>query len=383
MSPEQGKIRVKTFCSSKGLEANVVIVINPRQLFGDLGLDNALYVALTRSVKQLIIFQSSQHVTWEDLETLSSVQKSLSVDVHRPLMAVRGSVETPPAPVSYLQADTMFHYVDPLSLETLTKLLDYDLLRHPLSVIEKTLEEDDAYARSMEVITAEGRSVNVRKLTGTALTLAAEYYSLEEEQLPAAVVQLSTRVKNLVDQGSLLLAEKDPSFSVSYQRWCHLQAFGLFAIAIDVDTGFSDKASELTGHAFTMSPFVFRRLDLLLEDVSRFTNPKSKRWYQKLSYKRDKIRLGARPTLVTKTHLFIIFDRPTTTSLVDLAEIGISLALSNCNLAFVSNVLTGELVEVTLPPHSKESFLDLAISSKVYREETPNDQDFLQRFKLN
>jgi hypothetical protein len=153
-------------------------------------------------------------------------------------------------------------------------------------------------------------------------------------------------------------------------------------VAIDVDTGFSDKAMELTGHAFTLSPFVFRRLDLLLDDVSRFTNPKTKRWYQKLSYKQDKVRLSARPALIVKTHLFLVLDRPTTTSLVDLAEIGICLALSSCHLAFVSNVLTGELVQVTLPPHLKESFLDLAISSKVYREETPTDQEFLQRFKL-
>jgi hypothetical protein len=336
-------------------------------------------------VKKLIIFQSSSHVTWDDLEKLDSVQKSLTVDVHRPLLAVRGNDVAPPpsSGTNYLSAETMFHYMDPVSLQTLVQSLDVDVLRKPLSATNPTLEDDDAYARSMEVITADGLSVNVRRLIGTALTLAAEYYGRDEE-LPMAVAQLSTRVRKLVDQGCRLLAEKVPSYSVAYQRWCHLQAFGLFAVAIDVDTGFSDKASELTGHAFTMSSFVFRRLDLLLDDVDRYTagGGGKKRWYQKVSHKEDKIRLTARPALVTKNHLFLVFDRPTTTSLVDLAEIGICLVLSQRHLAFVSNVLTGELVEVSLPPNLRDDFLQLAITSKVYREETPNDQDFIQRFKL-
>jgi superfamily I DNA/RNA helicase len=50
-----GRIRFKTFCASKGLEAKLVIVLNGRSLFQ--GIENSLYVALSRSMQELVIFQ--------------------------------------------------------------------------------------------------------------------------------------------------------------------------------------------------------------------------------------------------------------------------------------------------------------------------------------
>ena len=55
-------IRMKTYCSSKGLEAPLTILINSRrELFHDI--DNSTYVALSRSVEKLIIFQDRSFVT--------------------------------------------------------------------------------------------------------------------------------------------------------------------------------------------------------------------------------------------------------------------------------------------------------------------------------
>jgi hypothetical protein len=384
LSPERGKIRVKTFCSAKGLEANVVIVINPRGLFGN-DMNNALYVALTRSVKHLIIFQSSAFVTWKDLETLTTqlpVRTSVHIDVHRPLLAQPSPDSTVnDRPSAYLSAESMFHYVDPRCLEQLVECLDITMLRGTLLVSHSAEEGDDAYARSMEVVTVEGLSVNVRKLTGSALTLAAEYYG-RGKTLPASVLQLSSRVQAMVDHGRKLLTAETTSFSPCYQRWCHLQAFQHFAIAIDVDTGFSDKATELIGHAFVLSPFVFRRLDLLLKDVQTYVESPSSRWHARLSKKHLKVRLSARPTVVTSEHVFLICDRPTTTGLADLAEIGMCLALSNRQVAFVSNVHSGELVRIELSSDQVDTFLTQAIESKMNREETCNDVDFVKRFKL-
>jgi hypothetical protein len=187
----------------------------------------------------------------------------------------------------------------------------------------------------------------------------------------------------MVDQGKLLLENQNSDLTVADQRRCHLQAFQLFAIAMDVDTGFSDKAMELTGHAFTLSPFVFRRLDGLLADVAQYVETgKTTRWYTRVSQKHSGVRLSCRPTVMTKNHLFIICDRPTTTSLTDVAEIGMCLALSGRDVAFVSNVHTGELVQVRLPASRVDFFITQAIASKLDREETLNDEDFKTRFEL-
>lgn len=384
LSPERGKIRVKTFCSAKGLEANLVVVVNPRGLFGK-NMDNALYVALTRSVKKLVIFQSSESVTWDDLESLTAHlpnKTSLHIDVHRPLLAFPAPMENDPRPQTYLAAESMFHYVDPRCLEKLVEALKVSTVRGSLIVSHPEEEGEDGYARSMEVVTVDGLAVNVRRLTGSALVLAAEYYG-RDNKLPDAVVQLSSRVQTLVQEGLSLLNDKSPTYSLRHQRWCHLQAFQRFAIAIDVDTGYSDKAIELEGHAFALSTYVFRRLDLLLDDVATYVGDENTcRWYTRLSKKHGKLRLSGRPTLVVKDHLFLIFDRPTTTSLTDLAEIGMYLSLSDREVAFVSNVHTGELIRVDLSFGQQEDFLTRAIDSKLNREETPCDEDFLKRFQL-
>jgi hypothetical protein len=64
-----GKIQVKTYCSSKGLESDVIIVLNLRELLGN-DMENSAYVALSRSRQRLIVFQDHRTCTMEQLNGL-------------------------------------------------------------------------------------------------------------------------------------------------------------------------------------------------------------------------------------------------------------------------------------------------------------------------
>lgn len=64
----QDVVSFKTFCSSKGLENKLIIVINSRPLFEKPRCENSLYVGLSRSSNRMMIFQDHRGVHTDDLD---------------------------------------------------------------------------------------------------------------------------------------------------------------------------------------------------------------------------------------------------------------------------------------------------------------------------
>jgi superfamily I DNA/RNA helicase len=119
-----GRVRVKTFCAAKGLEAKLVIVLHHKSMFQKI--ENSLYVALTRSSEQLVIFQEASTTTHSDIEQLSmNVQESpnIQIHVHRTLPVTNPPEQNEDRPTQRILVDGMFNYVDPLFLLNLEKRL--------------------------------------------------------------------------------------------------------------------------------------------------------------------------------------------------------------------------------------------------------------------
>ena len=103
-----GRIQFKTFFASKGLEAKLVIVINAYQNL-DGGIENSLYVALTRATQQLIVLQHNSHCTKATISALP-VGTDLSVQVLRPLAKVAKRAFQPNH--RRMDASPLFSFID-------------------------------------------------------------------------------------------------------------------------------------------------------------------------------------------------------------------------------------------------------------------------------
>lgn len=72
-------VRVQTFHSFKGMEGDDIFVFNPGRLFP---LSRALFVALTRSRRNLFILQDQRSISMEHVEYLSKMCRSQDLQIH-------------------------------------------------------------------------------------------------------------------------------------------------------------------------------------------------------------------------------------------------------------------------------------------------------------
>lgn len=122
-----GRVAVRTFHSAKGLEADLVVVVNLKPLVpdpGDRREASPLFVAMTRARHTLVVVQSHETVSACDLQRIHDADTS--VDVQTSHACTRPQESLPAFQTwarddgsrRYFSLDTVFSYVDPLQLKS-------------------------------------------------------------------------------------------------------------------------------------------------------------------------------------------------------------------------------------------------------------------------
>lgn len=201
---------IRTYNSTKGLEAPLVIVINNGSLFQDI--TNALYVALTRSKYQLVIFQDRRYVMQSDLAKFANqlTDRDVDITVRRPPATRRKKPRADNDVPSRIKTDVLFSYLATESLSELLSLVDVR------AILVESDDDEDLYAPTTEQPDTEIEHnvdfsvastlpestvvIDGAGLVHSATMLAAEFYF--RQTIPAAItkalVRLSTKPDNRI-----------------------------------------------------------------------------------------------------------------------------------------------------------------------------------------
>jgi hypothetical protein len=142
----KGKVSISTFCGTKGLEADTVVVINRGPLF-DVKWSNSLYVAMTRARKRLIIFQESRYVCQEAVAELALQfsEAQLHIKVIGELQATR-TPASPRARRTTYDGESLFAFSSSELLKELDLMVECKEL---VEVMDKEKEEGFSQATTI------------------------------------------------------------------------------------------------------------------------------------------------------------------------------------------------------------------------------------------
>ena len=376
-----GRIRFKTFCASKGLEAKLVVLLNTESLFQNM--PNSLYVALSRSQAQLVVFQQASVTSHTEIqELLQSVQASdLTViqNTKRPFPQERYLPPDRPSRPKQ-NAEDLFTYVDPQLLLPLEARLQLT------SSGEASFEDEEFYVRMFEVTNSAGLVFNVRTILVTAMRLAVEYF--RTRKLLPRIVALETSedpyIRQLSLRGQRLLGIRLPFHEDPWcleQLYVWLPAFAMFATALDARQSFDDKITGLDDFGFILCPPIIRRVRRILEQMYKYIPDTTTKFSIRRCRRIDQQNLYSQPTLRTPACLYSLVHQPLLNP-EDHLTMAVHLCVHRVEYGYVSNIYTGSLVQVYLPLENQCTFLRATLRARDCCEDDLPDHEFLLRHQL-
>ena len=375
-------VQFKTFCASKGLEAKLVIVVNDRSLCH--AMKNDLYVGLSRSMTELVVFQDRTAISQEEI---TSIQTGLANPSHVRFVWNRHRVFPPvtmPPPTyatatatnKYLKAETMFQYTDPTSLTPVETLVQSTM------VDKGILDDEEAYVRLFMVGT-----VNVQCIIQQALRIAIDYH--RRRRLPKYILDLGEatdpHIARLFVRGTQVLDMALPHVPDpwDFRNLClKLQAFAMFATAKDARQGFDDKIRHLEDFGFIMHACVVARLRRLVAQMDKYIPDRSTP-FMRITYRRidDTTRISGRPLIRSAACIYSIIDAPCTD--VDaVLQMGLYIAIHAVEYGYLSNTHDGSLTQVYVPSGKHAELLTQIAHIYGDCDTDTTDAEFISRFKL-
>ena len=380
-----GRIQFKTFCASKGLEAKLVIVLNDRSLFK--GMENSLYVALSRSMEQLIIFQNTGPVSMEEIDALRNrlMPADLSVVTNRyskcrplcrPLSAAIG---TNIQQTKYF-VETLFQYVDPELLTPIEKMVQRT------SLDSTTFDDEEIYAQLFDIKTETDQCINVRSIVTTAIRLAVEYF--RTKQIPKVILDLHRSrdpyVARLFARGMLVLRMNLPHVSDPWniqQTFMKLQAFAMFSTAIDAFSSFDEKIADLSDFGFIMHPLIIKRVSMLLHHMKKYIPETQTSFSRRETLRTGTATIYSTPTLKSTACVYSMLHKPDT-DIDDVLCMAVHVAVHGLEYGYLTNVYTGSLTQVHIPSSDHTTFLCKVIQARESCEDDLDDTGFIRRHRL-
>lgn len=195
----ESSITFRTLHSAKGLECDAVLLLYRRPL---QELDNALYVALTRARRALVVLQHAP--VWEEASARALAAELTDEDaelygfVERPLRREAPSATSSETAPRATDASAAFRFLDVVLQRQLLDDLEVcdleppafptaDLYRAPQDY-ERSLSDSYHYIQQTHVTPPQGRApLNLLRVTGSALR-AGLYAALNGKRLPEKFV---------------------------------------------------------------------------------------------------------------------------------------------------------------------------------------------------
>jgi type II secretory pathway predicted ATPase ExeA len=364
----RGKVRFKTFCASKGLEAKLVVVLSQRELFANM--ENSKYVAITRSLEKLVIYHDANTSSWEEVDGLKSVKVTALQTVQSTRHVLGDAVSDRPVTK---RVEDIFCYMD----STLSCGLEekYDIAGS--TVDTAFVDEDDSYIDSLDVLVSDGYYTNVANIVGTAARLLVEY--TRTGVLPRSLLPLT---KSTDPRVCTLFTN-----AVGMLRTCgnddrlRLQAFAILAMCLDASIGFDEKVG-LTDCTWIMTDIIHLRVVRLLTQLNKHVPVgESTQFTLRKTVKVDRLNIVSQPLLSTNQVVFDVIHRPTTCP-EDVLVLALHVVAHGKEIGFLSNLFTGELLKVVVPSNRHTGFLRDVCSSSCREEARLGVDEFILKFAL-
>jgi hypothetical protein len=382
-----GKVCFKTFHASKGLEAKLVIVLHSGSVFRPIS--NSVYVAITRSMERLVIFQDVKASSAEEVAELYDKvgTRNLTVSSYENVPPTRVPSPEPgqlDKKTRVVAVEEVFSYLDPDLIEQLGAQIQYTHLDNGCS----NFDDETVYSRLFDVRTSqEGQSINVADLLVSTILLASQYF--RTRRIPVQIQRLAASndpyVLQLYQQGCQVLQMRVPYISDPWaieQLDMKLQAFAMFATALDARNTYGEKIMEITRFDFSMANPVVRRVQRVIHQMQKYIPDTETRFHvQRNKQVTPKLVVTSAPTLRSSACLYHLVHRPSTEP-EDFLGMALHLCIQGLDYGYLSNIYTGALVMVHLPKADHDGFVLNALSARESCTADLDDVRFIENHRL-
>jgi len=310
-------VQVKTFCGSKGLESPFVIVLNSRRSLFE-SIENSTYVALSRSVKKLIIFHdmsltSQNHIynlykninslynddvshilrtfvvfpdqSQQELHSYDDIRKCIPAQI---IPSVKRTTE-------YKTVQQLFNYVHTSIIQNIREYYHYERVVDTINDV--VYEEDSKCETNMIHVTPETDTLliphvvnvdgifarsfeigmhNMMSIVGDVSKLLIEYHL--SRRIRQSIRKLGriynestdTHIQTIYDLGRTHLQTYPMYKGNMYTLARYIPAFTLFSLSSDAWYGFEDRIHSVDDFSFVQRPSVMLRILRILQHINEF-----------------------------------------------------------------------------------------------------------------
>ena len=381
-SSMSGRVQVKTFCAAKGLEAKLVVVINDRNLVYQM--ENSVYVALSRSTHQLVVFQDRSGVSMEELRsfcpTLGRSDLSVFTQSKSPCHLVRPVQSLDRRPQTHFRSEMMFDYVNPACLAQLREYVQCVATEHVFA------ESAEAFVRVLHVPTVSGHTVYVRTILTSAILLAVEYQ--RTHRLPARVYALArcadpvvndlfVTAMSIVDMRLFFVAD---AWDVRH-LFLKLPAFAMLATALDALASFEENLSLLDDFGFMLYPCVVDRVRWLLDQLQLHMVDTTRPVYPFQTRVFGETTLHGDPFLVSAFCVIGVINKPSSEP-EDHLTLALDLVIADVEYGYLCNLHTGVVTQVYMAQAQHCAFARDVLSLRATTENELDDPAFLETYRF-
>ena len=389
VSLTSGKVEVKTFHASKGLQRKLVIVVNNSPLFSSI--QNSTFVSMSRSITKLVIFHDMYNTSWEELDTLSAklnhnkqlLRIHITPSTHVPhAYASTNQKQVDKHQQTTFKTDTMFAYIDPSVLIRLERFV-----HHQKSY--DAFDDSDQYSSLFDVMCRDSLYRNMTRVVSMSIRIAVLYHYTRT--LPSIVHSLkrSTRGSHLYVRGMEIMSHKlfyieDP-WAIE-NTMLKFQAFAMFSLALDADMGFPEYLLQVTDFSFIMRNEVINRFMRVIQILNRYIPYSEKECKIDHAYRKTvpgtPYKINHCPTIHNKTCTFTMIHSPSTTIDMLLSNTVGMACLSIFN-GIVANIHTGEVFILHSKSEDQLNLLRECVNVCTLVQDNLDDDTFINTYRIN
>jgi hypothetical protein len=389
---EESAVTFRTQHSAKGLESDAVLLLHRRPLHE---LDNALYVALTRARRALVVLQHAAE--WDATAAAALARELDAEDAELYRCAERPLRVGPAAPRSgegrVTSASAAFRFLDVVLQRTLLAELHVtevaaaafptaDLYRAPQDY-ERSLSDSYHYIQQTHVAPAPGAApLNLLGVTGAALRVGL-YAALNGKQLPARFVPTAPLCRARAERCAARFAQRARPDEAALE---HVKRnFGdLVELCVlrEASSDFREKL-RLADFSFATHFTVFKRLDRAVDLLRSLWSAGFARgaFVQRAAWQGERERFVATPFFAAEGSGPVLHVAHVAKPSADLyLQAALEAALHGRREALVVNLFDGSATRVQLPHAEPLHFARALEAARALEKPACDDDHFVDSF---
>ena len=378
---DDNNVVFRTFCSTKGDEAEFVIVINTRPLL--TRMSNAQFVAITRAKKELVVLTHYRHISTNEIDRM----KSIGVDIIQRRTVTQSPVPLPIKEPSFIpqwgnvnshdilkiiDVHNMFAFIDVQHLSELMNMVQVVTIQKE----DSSIHEDSIHADSIHA----------------ELLLCLLRYSMTQTlpyRLQRMLTLMSTKVSD-TNRCSQLITTYLNSFRDILQNPLQIrqqmEGFGKAVLCLDATNGFMDKLMSIDQFDWANNDIQFERLQRLTKLVEQEISPSSiwskstREVFQVIDHKNKivNIVIESTPIILNPNSIVHIVHRTAFTD-TDILVACLMSCVAKVDTACLINSLTGHVMSIHLRTTPK-NFITVAMNAAFMKSTPDSDQVFYEKF---